>query len=91
MASTGAVPPNCPILDSTSPHDQVGTVLGVPRPVLDLDEPEAALRSQAERLGVMVHGATVGRGVSTNPAHPVSTVEAVNPAEVARWTEKPGG
>ncbi len=37
-------------------------MLGVPGPILRLDESEALLRKEAERLGVVVHGSTVGRG-----------------------------
>lgn len=36
-------------------------------PVPFLDEPEAPLRKQAERLGVAVYGSTVGRGSDAQP------------------------
>jgi hypothetical protein len=50
-----------PVLEPTPPYGQVWAVLGVPGPV-GLDEPEAALREEAECLGVVIHATRLGAG-----------------------------
>ena len=44
-----------PVLEPTTPDGGVGTVLGVPGPVLGLDHPKAALGAKTETLCVVVH------------------------------------
>jgi hypothetical protein len=60
IASLHRVPLAGSVLPPPTPFRDVGAVLGVPG--LVLDEPEASLREQAERLGVVVHRARLGRG-----------------------------
>ena len=45
------VSPAGTVFDPAPPHGEVRTVLGVDRPVLGLDEPDAALQGQAEGFG----------------------------------------
>ena len=65
VAGLDRVPLAGPVLEPASPFRDVGTMLGVPG--LVLDEPEALLRLEAERLGVVVDGATLGRGSDACP------------------------
>lgn len=62
VAGFNRVPLAGPVLEPPTPHGEIGAMLGVPGPVLRLDESEAPLREQAERFGVVIHGSTVGPG-----------------------------
>ena len=65
VAGLDRVPLAGPILEPPSPFGDVGTVLGVSSPVLGMNQPEAALRLEVERVAVvgdLGHGARVGRG-----------------------------
>ena len=49
------------VLEPSSPFGDERAVLGMPGPVLGVDETEASLREQAERLGVVLHDGRLGR------------------------------
>jgi hypothetical protein len=62
VASLYRVPLAGGVLEPPTPFRDVGTVLGVPGPILGQDQPEAAAREQGERLGIvgqLDHGARV--------------------------------
>ena len=65
VAGADGVPLAGPVLEPSPPVHAVRAVLGVPSPVLVLDEPEALARQEAETLGIvgeLGHGARIGRG-----------------------------
>jgi hypothetical protein len=68
VARLDGVPLASGILEPTTPFSDVGTVLGVTCSILGLDHPEAALRDEAEAVGVVLHGARVGDGRDGAPS-----------------------
>jgi hypothetical protein len=61
VAGFDRVPLAGSVLEPPTPYREVGAMLGVAGPILRLDESEALLRKEAECLGVVIHGSTVGR------------------------------
>ncbi len=61
VARLHRVPLAGPVLEPAPPLGLVRAMASMARPVL-LDEPEASLGEEAESLGIVVHGPTVGRG-----------------------------
>ena len=55
------------VLEPPTPNGQVGAVLGVPSAILGLDEPEASVRQEAERLSVVIHDVQTAIGVNLPP------------------------
>ena len=65
IAGLHRVPLPVPVLEPPAPLGDVGAVLGVPCPVLRIDQPEAAFRFEREGLAVvgdLSHRARVGEG-----------------------------
>jgi hypothetical protein len=62
VARLDCVPLAGSVLKPSTPLRDIRAVLGMPRSVLGLDQPEALLRQKAEDVGVVLHRTTVGQG-----------------------------
>ncbi len=70
IAGLDGVPRSGAVPEPSTPRGHMRAMLCVARPVAGRDHPEAALRDESERIGVVVHEATVGQGADGAGRHP---------------------